>query len=225
MKLSKHQMIIILIIKTLSFPVYFHLYADDYIISIQNLNPKYSNIKYEILKSQEKWKKGIRHFGPFFADYGDQFEVILFNVEHLCLYGIGGYMDVDGYKISTNSDKDLSLWKCRNCTNQNECNGTHNNLDAEGYRIFGFGDKNDIQFNYSFIIYIPQNFEEIKQKLDEKFDYEIQYTSDNFTEELFLGEEREICLSKHINMLLINHFLVSIGNSNTLGNDQNFKYT
>ena len=153
-------LIIIFLLKLIiPFPVSFHLYADDYIVTIKNKNqPDTTSFTIPDVDTLKKWYQGLRKYGPFEANYGDEFQVILYNQANGCLYGLGGYMKVDGYQVSTNSDTNLMYFTCTNCTvpRDTSCTGDNKIQDSEGYRIIGDGDDNGIENYYEYILQNPE---------------------------------------------------------------------
>ena len=93
------QIIIYILPIIISFPVSFHLYVDDYIVSISNEN-KPNTREYTAGTVYERtFIRELRDFGPFNANYGDVFHFLLYNQKEVCLYGLGGYFKINGYYI------------------------------------------------------------------------------------------------------------------------------
>ena len=220
--------IIILLLKLIiPFPVSFHLYADDYIVTIKNKNqPDSTSFTIPDVSSLKEWFRGLRKYGPFEANYGDEFQVILYNQATGCLYGLGGYMEVDGYQVSTNSDTNLMYFTCTNCTvpRDTSCPGNNKIQDSEGYRIIGDGDDNGIENYYEYIITIPPSLSHILEVRNETVNYVIQYDADNITIEFLLGEEKMIELSTYIKMIVNNYFLSDFDDKVILGDKANIQY-
>ena len=212
------QIIIYILPIIISFPVSFHFYVDDYIVSISNTN-KPNTREYTAGTVYERtFNLEFRHFGPFNANYGDVFHFLLYNQKEECLYGLGGYFKINGYYISTNSDNsDNSLFQCLNCTHENQCKGTHDPENTKNYRIIGTGDLNDIEFHYLYTISMPSNFQDLLNRRDVNLGNNIEGNADKFTVNLMLGEEININLYRYFNIVIPNYFIECFNDTTVLG--------
>ena len=159
--------------------MYFYFYLDDSLSTlIINEQTIYSG--YDV-----GYQSNFQILGPHEVNLNNEIIFYLFSYKG-CIWGINGYIEIDGYRFYTNNSLLISI----DCPNSEICNPNHGTLDTSTNIIYyGYEGKDKEITHYKFTFRVPENRNKLKEKSNK---YEIQYKAKDLSFIVYQGQNKEI---------------------------------